>query len=277
MQNLKTKRKEIMRLRELGTALIVAFASIGLIFGALSISLVEFIPEATATATFALPASPVPVTATSTLPPTATLDPALATATFTATNTVSASSSCQPPVGWIPIVIQLNDTLDTLSTRYRIDKNVLRNANCLVSDNLISGTLFFVPPAPTSTFVACVPGAVGWVKSYTVVKDDTMYAISGNYYTTVTLLKSVNCKTTDQIKTGEILWVPNVATRTPYPTLLPGVTASPHPTDPLTQTALPFTVTVIPSNTSIPNTPTIVSTPTAIPTLTASPTAFGNP
>lgn len=265
-----------MRLRELGTALIVALASIGLIFGALSISLVEFIPEATPTPTFALPASPVPVTATSTFPPTTTQDPNIATLPFTVTNTLP-SSSCQPPAGWIPYTIQLNDTLDSLATKYRTDKNTLRTSNCLLSDNLIPATLFFVPPAPTSTTAVCAPGAVGWVKIYVVKSGDTLYAISGNHYTTVALLKSVNCKTTDQIKTGEILWVPNVATRTPQPTLLPGVTASPYPTDPLTETALPFTVTVIPSNTPIPNTPTAVSTPTAMPTLTTSPTAFSNP
>jgi len=90
-------------------------------------------------------------------------------------------------------------------------------------------------------------------------------------------LQKVNCKTTELIFTGEVLWVPNVATRTPYPTLLPGVTASPYPTDPLTETALPFTLTVIPSNTPVPNTSTPVPTFTAIPTLTASPTPFGNP
>lgn len=266
-----------MRLRELGTALIVAFASIGLIFGALSISLVEFIPEATATPTFALPASPVPVTATSTFPPTATQDPNIATVTFTVTTTLPASVSCPQPPGWITYAIQFNDTLDSLAIKYRTDKNTLRTNNCLVSDNLIPGTLFYVPPQPTSTFAACVPGSPGWVKSYVVKSGDTLYTIALNHYVTLNTLRQVNCRTGDKLNTGEILWVPNVATRTPYPTSLPGVTASPHPTDPLTETALPFTATVIPSNTPIPNTPTAVSTPTPVPTLTASPTAFSNP
>lgn len=266
-----------MRLRELGTALIVALASIGLVFGALSISLVEFIPEATPSATFALPPSPVPVTATATLPPTATQDPSVATVTFTVTNTLPASVSCPQPAGWIAYTIQANDTLDSLAQRYRIDKNILRSSNCLVSDNLIPGTLFFVPPAPTSTVAVCSQGAVGWVKSYTVVRGDTMYSIATNHYTTVSLLKQVNCKNSEFIVAGETLWVPNVATRTPYPTPLPGVTASPYPTDPLTQTALPFTATIFPTNTSIPNTPTAVSTPTFMSTPTPSLTPFGTP
>ena len=58
---------------------------------------------------------------------------------------------------------------------------------------------------------------------------------------------------------------------------LPGVTVTPQPTDPLTETALPFTATVQPSNTPVPNTPTVAPTVTAIPTLTVSPTAFPNP
>jgi LysM repeat protein len=260
-----------MRLRELGAALIVAFVSVGLVLGALSISLVEFIPAHTPTPTFVLPVSPIPVTATVTNLPTATLDPILPTQTFTATNTVLAPVSCQPPTGWIPISIQLSDTLDILATRYNIDKNQLRNANCLLSDTLPAGSLLYVPPAPTSTVAVCSAGAAGWVKSYTVKAGDTMYTIATNHYTTVSLLQNVNCKFTDLIKSGEVLWVPNVATRTPYPTPLPGVTASPYPTDPLTQTALPFTATIMPTNTSVP------STATAIPTLTASPTPLGTP
>ncbi len=266
-----------MRWRELGTALIVAFASVGLVFGALSISLVEFIPEATPSATFALPPSPVPVTATATPPPTTTQDPNLATATFTVTNTFPASVSCPPPTGWVAYTIQANDTLESLASKYRTDVNALRSANCLLSDTLIPGTLFYVPPAPTSTAAICSPGAVGWVKSYVVVRGDTMYSIATNHYTTVSLLKKVNCKNTELIVAGESLWVPNVSTRTPYPTPLPGITASPYPTDPLTETALPFTATFMPTNTSIPNTPTVASTPTVIPTLTASLTPFATP
>lgn len=263
-----------MRLRELGAAIIVAFVSVGLVLGALSISLVEFIPVDTPTPTFALPASPVPITATATNLPTVTFDPVLPTQTFTSTNTVLAPVSCQPPVGWIPISVQLNDTLDSIAIKYNIDKNQLRNANCLLSDNLITGSLLYVPPAPTSTVAVCSAGAVGWIKSYTVKAGDTMYTIATNHYTTVSLLQKVNCKFTDLIKPGEMLWVPNVATRTPYPTPLPGVTASPYPTDPLTLTALPFTITVVPSDTPIPSTSTPVPSPTAVPTLTASPSAI---
>lgn len=257
--------------REFGNALVVTLLSVGLMFGALSISLVEFVAEATPTTAAVLFPSPLPVTATNTLPPTATADPNLASPIPTSTQTISPPVSCQPPIGWIPISVQAADTLDSLATRYRISKDALRQANCLLSDSLIPNTLFYVPPAPTSTVAVCSSGAVGWVYSYVVKAGDTLYSIATNHYTNFQLLKSVNCRSGDQIFPGEILWVPNVATRTPIPSPLPGVTVTPYPTDPLTQTALPFTATFVP--TTQPS-PTVAPTTTPIPTSTVSPTAF---
>lgn len=262
-------------LREFANALVVAILSVGLMLGALSISLVEFVPQATPAETLPAFPSPAPVTATSTDLPTFTPAPGLDTPTAFATNTSTPpSSSCPPPSNWTPIIIQPSDTLDGLASKYRVSKDALRSANCLLSDNLIAGTIFYVPPAPTSTPVACSPGAVGWVKNYTVKPGDTLYSIATNHYTNVNLLKSVNCRASDRIYSGEVLWVPNVATRTPIPTSLPGVTITPYPTDPLTETALPFTATVSPTNTSVPATSTTAPSPTPVSTSTASPTAF---
>jgi LysM repeat protein len=258
-------------LREFGNALVVTVLSVGLMLGALSISLVEFAAQGTPTIAPEVFASPLPVTATSTLPPTATIDPFLATLTPIPTNTILPPVSCQPPVGWIPLVVQASDTLDVLAGRYRVSKSALMQANCLLSESLIPGTLLYVPPAPTSTVVACSQGAVGWVKSYVVKPGDTLYSIATNHYTTFQLLKIVNCRYGDQIYPGEILWVPNVATRTPIPSPLPGNTVTPYPTDPLTQTALPFTATFPPTTQP---TSTTAPTVTPIPTQTASPTAF---
>jgi LysM repeat protein len=254
-------------LRDLGNALVVALISIGLMLGALSISLVEFVPDAAPALTDSLFPSPEPITATPTFPPTFTPEPGLATFTALPTFT-NIASSCQPPAGWRQIVLQGSDNLDVIAARYRISKEQLRAANCLLSDSLVAGSVLFVPPAPTSTSASCSQGAAGWVKTYVVKPGDTFYAIATNHYTTASLMKKVNCRTSDIIYSGEVLWVPNVATRTPIPTPLPGSTVTPYPTDPLTETALPFTATVIPSNTSVPH------TATAIPTSTASPTAF---
>lgn len=266
-------------MRGFGNALVIALISIGLIIGALSISLVEFVPEATPTATNILFASPAPLTATSTVPPTLvpTLGAESPTPTITSTfiNSATPPSSCQPPFGWVnQIIIQPGETLDILATRYRISRDELIRANCLLSDNLVAGTKLYVPPVVANTAVTCNPGAVGWVKSYIVKSGDTIYAIATNHYTTAGLLKSVNCRTSDLIFPGETIWVPNVATRTPIPTSLPGVTVTPQPTDPLTETALPYTATIIPSSTSIPATLTPIPTLTPVPTATPSLTPF---
>jgi len=255
-------------LREFGNALVIALISIGLMIGALSISLVGFSPEATPTPTNVIPASPIPVTATSTLPPTLIptvgVESPVPTITETLVNTATPPLSCQPPFGWVSqIIIQASDTLDSVAARYRISKEELRSGNCLVSDLLVPGTKLYVPPVSTNTPTGCNKGAAGWVHSYVVKPGDTIYAIATNHSTTAGLLKSVNCKATDLIVSGEILWVPNIATRTAYPSPLPGVTVTAQPTDPLTETALPFTATFIPTNTSAPAIATMIPTGTA--------------
>jgi LysM repeat protein len=264
-----------MRLRDLGNALVVALISIGLMVGALSISLVEFAPQATPTATNSLFSSPAPLTVTQTVTPTLTptlgLESPTPSITPTFTNTALPPVSCQPPSGWGQIIIQAGETLDSIAAKYRTSKDELRRANCLLIDNLVAGTVLYAPPVATNTPVVCGQGAAGWVKSYVVKAGDTIYAIATNHYTTAGLLKSVNCRTSDLIHVGETLWVPNVATRTPRPTLLPGSTVTPYPTDPLTETALPYTITVMPTDTALPLTATVIPTLTAVPTFTASP------
>jgi LysM repeat protein len=275
-----------MRLRGLGNALVVALISIGLMVGALSISLVEFVPQATPSATNSLFLSPMLLTVTQTVPPTLTptigLESPTPSITPTFTNTALPPASCLPPTGWGQIIIQAGETLDIIAARYRTSKDELRRANCLLIDNLVAGTILYAPAVITNTPVVCSQGAAGWVKSYVVKPGDTIYAIAANHYTTAGLLKSVNCRTSDLIYAGELLWVPNVATRTPYPTPLPGTplpgnTVTPYPTDPLTETALPYTITVMPTDTPVPDTPTEIPTLTAVPTPTASPTAFPIP
>lgn len=263
-------------LRDLGNALVVALISVGLMIGALSISLVEFVPEAAPTVTDSLFASPIPLTAT--LVP--TLGPESPTPSITPTFTITPTppSSCLPPAGWIQITVQISETLDSLAARYHTTKEQLRAANCLFTDNLIAGSILYVPPTATSVPAVCIPGVLNWTRSYVVRPGDTLYRIGYNYFTTTREMMNVNCRTSELIRPGEILWVPNVAPRIPSPTSLPAVTV--FPTDPTPATAIPFTstftVTSTPSDTPIPPTPTTAPTNTPEPTftLTASPTPF---
>lgn len=212
--------------RDIGNALLVAFVSIGLIFGALSISLVGLAPDtATPTTTPSveptLPSPPASI-ATSTPPATA----ALASPTDTLTPTV------------LPTNTETLTPQPTISTP--------------------SGT----PSATAATAVktTCVKGAIGWTFTYIVKAGDTLYNIGYQHYTTLDLMRRVNCRVIDTIFIGERLWVPLTATRTPFPSV------TPYPTDPLTVTVLPFTVTYSPIPTSTP-----VPTETAVPTASFTP------
>lgn len=256
-------------LRDFGNALVVALISIGLMIGALSISLVEFVPEATPTPTNNQLPSPIPLTATPTLPPTNTPTFAIESVTPSITPTLLATATypanCPVPTGWIPIIVQAGQTLDSIAFTYRTTADTLKQGNCLLTNNLVTGKTLYVPAVAPNTAVACTPGAVGWTKSYVVQPKDTLYGIGANHYTSVDAMRKVNCRIGDTIFVGEVLWIPNVASRTPYPTPLPGMTVTPYPTDPLTETALPFTITPIPTDTFIPPTSTPIPTNTSVP------------
>lgn len=269
--------------RDFRNALVVAIISIGLTVGALSISLVEFVPQAIPTPTNIILPSPAPLTATFTLAPTLTFtvgfESPTPSLTLTFTVTVPPPASCLPPSGWMQVVIPAGETLDTMAGRYRTSKEALRSGNCLLSDNLVAGSILYVPNVVVaSTPTVCSQGGAGWTKSHVVTAKETFFGIATNYYTTVDLMKSVNCRTSDLIQVGEVLWVPNNATRTPIPTPSPINTVTLMPTVQSTDTVLPYTATDIPTNTLIPDTstpiPPATATSTPAPTLTASPTPF---
>lgn len=142
----------------------------------------------------------------------------------------------------------------------------------MLTDSLVSGTTLYVPSQATSTVAACIPGSAGWI-TYKVRYGDTLYSIATSHYITLQLIININCKQGTVIYPGDILWVPNVPTRTPYPSPLPGSSATLPPTKQLTETALPFTATYTPTNTGTP-TPTRTATATKGTTQTPSATAI---
>jgi LysM repeat protein len=260
--------------RQFGNALFLALVSTVLVLGGLSLSLVEFAKPAPPTPTDVLLPSPLPLTATATFPP--PLESHTPTNTALPTNTPPPPPSCQIPINWTATIVRPGDTLESIAARYRITAEELRQTNCLLTNSIPQGSTIYVPIVSTSTVAVCNPGAVGWVKSYRVQPNDTLYRIAINHYTTVALLKQVNCRSSDFISVGELLWVPNIPTRTATPSLPANVpTFTLYPTDPLTETALPFTLSPEPTRTIPAATPTLSSTPVA--TSTASVTAFPTP
>jgi LysM repeat protein len=246
--------------RDFTNALVIALVSAGLVLGALSISLVEFGPAEVATPTSSLIPSPAPLTATST--PAFVLSTITPSFTPLVASTSTVLSSCPIPSGWTQTIVQAGETVESIATRYRIGADDLRRGNCLFSSTLVPGSRIYVPSVAPSTSVACVQGAAGWSKSYVVKAGDNLYRIGVDHYTTLDLMRKVNCKTSDTIFPGDLLWVPVVsATRTLNPTSLPGSTATPYPTDPLTETPLPFTATFAPTNTLVPTSTVTIASP----------------
>jgi LysM repeat protein len=175
---------------------------------------------------------------------------------------------CTPPTGWIAVIVNINDTIYSLSQRYNTTPENLSAKNCLTSLNLTAGTLIYVPPVPaTARVIPCGPPA-GWVKTYTVQVGDNLYRIALSYGITYQQLQAGNCMGSSVlIYAGQKLWVPNIPTLTPIPgvTIIPTfVTKTPTVTPSFTvipPTEVPpsatstFIVTVTPSITPLPTQP----------------------
>ncbi len=174
-------------LREILVGLFTAMASIIIVFGALSLSAAEnqvgVIPVVNS------PTATEVVVATSTSPAallsektlivetnrTATPKPAKTETPITSPTSI-ATENCQPPENWNTYTIHAGDTLESLSASYQISVFKLKEANCLVSDTLLPGTILYVPPAnatitptlqPTATAIQCSSPPYGWT-TYTV-------------------------------------------------------------------------------------------------------------
>lgn len=255
-------------LRQLGGGVIIALISVLLVIGGITLALAETLPsQATPTPLVPTISMEFP-TATYTLPPimasettTATqiqiVQPSVTNTLFVA-NTLSIQTSCTAPSGWVRITTSSGDTIYSLAQRYKTTAESLGIANCLSSFDIPAGLALYVPPVPTITVIPCGPPA-GYVKNHVVQQGDNLYRIALSYGITYQQLQRANCMgSSTTIYAGQLLWVPNISTRTP----VPGVTVVPDfPT---------ATTTQIPSATSVPPTETATFVPTVAPTFTAS-------
>lgn len=267
----------MQNLRQLGGGVIIALISVLLVIGGISLALAETLPSQ---------ATPTPI------PPTISLD--FPTATFTGlpsivsetptstsitsvtetlppTNTVVVQASCVQPAGWVRIFTVAGDTVYSLAQRYKTSAESLGAGNCLSSFDIPAGFALYVPPVPTVTVIPCGPPA-GYVKRHVVRAGDNLYQIALSYGITYPQLQRANCMgSSTTIYAGQLLWVPNVATRTPVPgqTIIPS-----FPTHTPTNTSIPAPAT----NTEAPPTATNTQAPpTEPPTHTPSNTPVTPP
>jgi LysM repeat protein len=182
-------------------------------------------------------------------------------------------------LGWEVILLQEGDSLEKIAQDRGLSLGELLSKNCMSSTAFLPESLLAVPPfsptptaQPTSTptlmptlvNVPTVCGSpVGWIL-YTVKSGDTLFSIAQAYYTTVSAIQNANCLSGTTIITGKRLFVPNVATKTPIPTVIPSATVTP--------TILPPTPTTAPAGT---NTPTPTNSPSQTITFTLTPSQTG--
>lgn len=166
--------------------------------------------------------------------PTVTFSPTL---TNTATQT-SQTAACDPPPGWVAYTVKSGDTLNNLSASAGIPPQELADANCLDESRLVPGSTLFLPPIqPTATAVRC--GAPSnWV-IYIVQPGDTLFNIAQRVNSSVSQLKYANCLTSDNIRSGQKLYVPYQPAPIESPTYTPPTTQAPVPTSTIAPTATP--------------------------------------
>jgi hypothetical protein len=258
-------------LRQIGAAILLAVVSVVILLGGFLLAMAEggVVPAAPPASPTTQSSAPIVVTIFPTLP--LPVSPAVQSITpdFTATASLTPPPTlivCPPPTGWVPIVVQPFHTLTSLSQVYRTSVDLLRTKNCLLNDQLVAGSILYVPPLPTSTVIPC--GAPpGW-GSYTVIAGDTLYRIGLSYRVTVQELMQANCLTTTYIKVGQVLRVPRVPTSTPPN--VPNTQIPPTEVPTLTPSE-PAPTTEVPSPTTVPATVTATSQPTNTPLPSATP------
>ena len=224
--------------RQVGTGLLLAFASLLLVIGGLSLALAEpgsQLAAPTATDTSQFPTLPSLWTATETSP-----EPAL-----------SASST---------------DTPAFPSTEAQLDVYPVQTLYFPPYYGYV------VPTLTPANYYSCQQFR-GWFRFYIVQPGDTLFGIAALYRTSVFDLERANCLTSFAIYPGEPLRVPNVQFIPPGITIIPTFSsATDIPTEPQSTTPLPITATSMPTTTlsSVTNTALPV-TDTAVPVTATAP------
>jgi peptidoglycan endopeptidase LytE len=140
-------------------------------------------------------------------------------------------ASCTPAAGWNRITTSATDSIYTLAQRYKTTAENLGAANCLSSFDIPPGLTLYVPPVPTVTVIPCGPPA-GYVRRYVVQPGDNLFRIALSYGITYQQLQRANCMgSSTTIYSGQLLWVPNIPTRTPVRTSTPTIAPTATPTE----------------------------------------------
>ena len=108
------------------------------------------------------------------------------------------------PSGSNYYTVQSGDSLWSISKKYGITVDELKQANNLTSNLLSIGQNLLIPTKESESTT----------DEYIVQKGDTLYGIASKFNTTVDNLKSINNLTTDSLSIGQVLKLPSTTTST---------------------------------------------------------------
>jgi LysM repeat protein len=152
------------------------------------------------------------------------------------------TSVCTPSIGWQRYTVHYGDTFASLAMKFDTPISSLTSANCLKDVmTLLPGTMINVPET-SSTMPAMKCGAPGSWPTYYVQAGETLYDLSRLLEVSVSQLQYANCMgSSTTIQVGQALRVPILPVYTPTSTFtrLPSATPFPSSTIPsLTPIAL---------------------------------------
>ncbi|MDQ0255685.1 LysM repeat protein [Evansella vedderi] len=117
--------------------------------------------------------------------------------------------------------VKAGDTLSHIAKRYGTTVQAIKSTNNLTSDFLRIGQILTIP---NGTVTAAIPSTV----TYTVVGGDTLSGIASRYGTTVDVIMRTNNLTSDFLRIGQTLTIPNGGSTSPTST--PTQTSAPTQT-----------------------------------------------
>ena len=110
-----------------------------------------------------------------------------------------AGGTYQAPANSSYYTVKSGDSLWSISKKYGLTVDELKQANNLTSNLLSIGQNLLIPKKESETNT----------DEYIVKKGDTLYAIANKYNTTIDNLKSINNLTTDSLSIGQVLKIPS--------------------------------------------------------------------
>ena len=129
----------------------------------------------------------------------------------------TGAGTVQQPAQTTSYTVASGDSLSVIAKRFGTSVEALKSANQLSSDFLRVGQVLAIPAGGTTGTGTVQQPAQTVSASYTVASGDSLSAIAKRFGITVDALKTANQLTSDTIRVGQVLTIPNGQTNTAAP------------------------------------------------------------